>query len=132
MIEKVNIESLSYIQDILRKEFYVYYESNAFSKEFVYIEEEKIVGFIIYSIIYDRIELDYIYVCETKRNVGIASKLMLYMIEDSSNNNVKNITLEVNVNNKSAIALYKKHGFIIAATRNGYYNGEDGYLMIRE
>jgi len=64
--------------------------------------------------------------------MGIASKLMLHMIEDGEKNNIKNVTLEVNVNNKEAIALYKKYGFVICATRQGYYNGEDGYLMIRE
>jgi len=132
MIQEVNDKNLSYILDILKKEFHVSYQKDTFSKEFVYILENEIVGIIIYSLIYDRMELNYIYVDKSKRNMGIASKLMLHMIEDGEKNNIKNVTLEVNVNNKEAIALYKKYGFVICATRQGYYNGEDGYLMIRE
>lgn len=132
MIEEVTDKQLSYILNILKEEFHISYTQDTFSKEFVYTVENEIVGLIIYSVIYDRIELNYIYVDKSKRNMGIASKLMLHMIDDGEKNNIKNITLEVNINNESAIALYKKHGFIIAALRKGYYHGQDGYLMIRE
>lgn len=132
MIQEVDDQKLSYVQIILKNEFHVSYIRDAFSKEFVYVEGNKIQGLIVYSLIYDRIELNYVYVDETKRNFGIASKLMLHMIEDGTLNGVNNITLEVNVNNVEAISLYKKHGFVIVATRKGYYNGQDGYLMIRE
>lgn len=132
MIQEVDNKNLSYILDILKKEFHISYEKDAFSKEFIYILENEIVGIITYSLIYDRMELNYIYVDKSKRNMGIASKLLLHMLEDGEENNVKNITLEVNINNKEAIALYKKYGFVVGAVRQGYYNGEDGYLMIRE
>ena len=46
--------------------------------------------------------------------------------------NLKNITLEVNINNSIAISMYEKYGFAVVATRKGYYHGQDGYLMIRE
>lgn len=132
MIEETNDNQLSYIQNILKKEFHISYERDAFSKEFTYVVENQIVGIIIYSLIYDRIELNYIYVDKLHRNNGIAGKLMLHMINDGITNNVKNITLEVNINNKEAISLYTKYGFEIVATRKNYYNGQDGYLMIRE
>ena len=45
---------------------------------------------------------------------------------------IKNITLEVNENNKSAVQFYLKNGFAIAATRKNYYNDGDGYLMLKE
>lgn len=132
MVQEVNDSNLYYFYNILKCEFNSSYEKNDFSKDFVFILENQIVGLISYSLIYDRIELNYIYVDKSKRNFGIASKLMLHMIEDGSENNIKNITLEVNVNNKEAITLYKKFGFIVATIRSNYYNGEDGYLMIRE
>lgn len=40
------------------------------------------------------------------------------------------ISLEVDVNNKAAIALYQKNGFTIHTTRPEYYpNGNDAYYM---
>ncbi len=132
MIEKINDKYLNFINDILQKEFNVDYSKNEYSKEYVYVIDNKIVGFIIYEYIYDRIELDYIYVLPEYRKNSIASKLMNHMIDFSSKANCLNITLEVNENNQSAINLYKKFGFVVVATRKGYYNGQDGYLMIRE
>ena len=124
MIEVVNDKSLEYIQEILLKEFNVKYSKNEYSKEYVYILNNEIVG-------YDRIELDYIYVDKEKRGIGIANILMNQMIDFAKENNIKNITLEVNKNNFSAISLYKKYGFIDGAIRKSYYNGEDALLMIR-
>ena len=132
MIEVVNNKSLEYIQGILLKEFNVKYSKNDYSKEYVYILNNEILGFIIYEYIYDRIELDYIYVDKEKRGIGIANILMNQMIDFAKENNIKNITLEVNKNNFSAISLYKKYGFIDGAIRKSYYNGEDALLMIRE
>lgn len=132
MIEEANNKYLDSINDILQKEFNVDYSKNEYSKEYVYVIDNKIVGFIIYEYIYDRIELDYIYVLPEYRKNSIASKLMNHMIDFSSKANCLNITLEVNENNQSAINLYKKFGFVVVATRKGYYNGQDGYLMIRE
>ena len=132
MIEVVNNKSLEYIQGILLKEFNVKYSKNDYSKEYVYILNNEILGFIIYEYIYDRIELDYIYVDKEKRGIGIANILMNQMIGCAKENNIKNSTVEVNKNNFSAISLYKKYGFIDVAVRKGYYNGEDALLMIRE
>ena len=46
-------------------------------------------------------------------------------------NDVSNITLEVNINNISAIKLYEKNGFKVVSKRENYYNGVDGYLMLK-
>ena len=131
MIIEVDDGKLTCIQKILKNEFGILYVRDSFSKEVIYIDNNQIVGIIVYSIIYDRMELDYIFVDKLKRKMGIATKLMNYMIEDGRKNDIKNITLEVNVHNVEAISLYKKYGFSVGAIRKGYYNGEDGYLMIR-
>ena len=106
-------------------------KNNIFSKYFIYEEKNNIIGFINYSDLYDRFELNYIYVKEEFRNNGIASKLMDKMIEIGNNKNIDNITLEVNVNNEGAIGLYKKYNFLERTIRKGYYNGIDGILMER-
>lgn len=101
---------------------------NPFLRNFVYLENDVPIGIISYSLIYDRIELEYIWVNSSYRHIGIASKLMDKMIDNS----VNNITLEVRTSNVDAINLYKKFGFKIASIRKCYYGDEDAYLMIRE
>lgn len=105
---------------------------NPFTKFYVYIENDQVLAFINYDIIYDRAELLYIGVVESYQKNGIATKLLNYMIEDCEKSDVKNITLEVHINNNKAINLYKKFGFKQVALRKNYYQGEDGILMEKE
>lgn len=106
-------------------------KSNPFYKCFVY-EDDIIKGCLVFEEIYERVELDYIVVDSNYRRCGIGSKLIDYLIDYCMNNNISNITLEVNENNISAIGLYKKNGFEVVSKRVGYYNNGDGLLMIRK
>ena len=112
------------------KEFNIDYlkKENPFLKNYIFLKNNEPIGLISYSLIYDRIELEYIWVHIEHRKKGIASKLMDMMI----NIEAKNITLEVNVKNKGAIKLYEKYGFKIVSVREKYYGNDDAYLMIRE
>lgn len=112
------------------KEFNIEYlkKENPFLKNYVFLNNNEPIGLISYSLIYDRIELEYIWVSFEHRKKGIASKLMDKMLEE----NINNITLEVRTTNESAINLYKKYNFKIVSTRKNYYGNEDAYLMIRE
>ena len=101
---------------------------NQFNKVLGFFIDDTIVGFLDYSVIYDRLEVNYIFVKEKYRRQNIAYRLLSYII---NNYNYENITLEVNINNIKAINLYQKLGFKIIATRPNYYNGVDGYLMER-
>ena len=109
------------------------FESNiSFNEEFnykkVYEDNDKIVGFIDYSVIYDRIEINYIYVLEKYQRKGIATKLLNSINIDDINN----ITLEVNETNQKAIKFYQKNGFEIVSKREKYYkDGHDAYLMMK-
>ena len=130
----VNLNNLyfDFIKKVLRDNFDVSFKMNIFTKGYIFLENNVPIGFILYDLIYDRAELNYIYVDDSYRNHGIASKMMDAMIKECSDCNLSNITLEVNVNNSAAISLYKKYKFEICALRKGYYNGQDGYLMIRK
>lgn len=103
--------------------------SNIFAKAIAYIVDEKKVGELKYSLIYDRIEIDNIFVEEPYRNKKIGTKLMAYLITVAIENNAKNITLEVRVSNQIAIKLYKNFGFKEVAIRKYYYGDEDAILM---
>ena len=101
---------------------------NQFNKVLGFFIDDTIVGFLDYSVIYDRLEVNYIFVKEKYRRQNIAYRLLSYII---NNYDYENITLEVNINNIKAINLYKKLDFKIIATRPNHYNGVDGYLMER-
>lgn len=103
--------------------------TNEFLKAIVYIDN-KIKGVLVYDLIYDRIEIEYIIVDSNYRRQGIANNLLNYLIEQ--NRNVKNITLEVKSSNIPAIKLYENSGFKKIAIRKKYYKDEDGILMMKK
>ena len=106
--------------------------NNAFEKCYVYELNNQIIGLIDFSDIYNRLELNYIWVKPEFRNQNYSKELMNYMIDYANKKNIDNITLEVSINNTIAINLYKNYGFQKVAIRKQYYNGVDGTLMIRK
>ena len=103
------------------------FEINPFAKYLIYKEDNQILGYIYYSDIYDRAEINQFEVEVSHRNCGKGKKIIEKMIELVD----KSITLEVKKDNYPAIALYKKQGFVEKAIRKGYYQGIDGILMER-
>lgn len=99
---------------------------NDFEKVYGYYIDDILVGVIDFSLIYDRIELNYIFVKEKYRNRGIASKMIEFLISYDLS-----ISLEVDEKNISAINLYEKFGFKKEAIRKNYYGLNDGILMVR-
>ena len=99
-----------------------------FNQAIGYFIENKIIGHIMYSKIYDNIDIFDVFVEPLHRKQKIGCRLLSFIIENISHDN---ITLEVNINNIPAINLYKKCGFEQASIRKGYYKGVDGILMIR-
>lgn len=108
------------------------FELGPFEHLYVYEENKKVIAFINYSIMYDRAELNYIYVNADFRCMHIASELMAFFINDTIRKKCKNITLEVSENNISGICLYQKFGFTKIAMRKNYYKDGNGILMLKE
>jgi len=123
MIREALDEEINYLNSLTNYKI----TKNAFNKILVYIDDE-IKGFLDYSLMYERMEINYIYVLEKYRRCGIAYKLIDYMIK---NNDFENITLEVSVINQNAINLYEKLDFKIVGKREKYYNDISAYLMER-
>ena len=101
---------------------------NPFGKILVYKKENRIIAYLYYSEIYERVEINDIEVEEQYRNMGIGTELLNKLTEIVQ----KSISLEVRIINYNAIKLYKKFGFQEKAIRKGYYQGIDGILMVRE
>ena len=128
MIRKITNEDLDIINSF--SDYSVTLNTNPFNRCFCIIEDNKIIGYIEYACIYDKGELNYIFIDPKYRSKGYGIKLLNSMFNDLKG--VTNITLEVNVNNTNAIKLYQKNGFKIVSRRENYYNGTDGYLMLKE
>ena len=127
MIEE--IKDISLLKDLFN-EYKDNYDPiiNDYTKVYAYKMDNKYVSFIVGQILYENAEIIDIYVTPEYRRKGIAKKLMNTIID---NKDVKNITLEVNINNKNAILLYNSLGFKETTLRKGYYNGEDALLMLK-
>lgn len=100
---------------------------NSFGKYLILKENREIIGYIYYSDIYERAEINQFEIEISHRNCGNGKKLLKKMIELVD----KNITLEVREDNIPALKLYKELGFVEKAMRQNYYNGKDGILMER-
>jgi len=128
MIKEITSKDLDFINS-LTNEYQVSLGTNPYNKSFCLVVNNEIIGYIEYAVIYDKVELNFIYIVEKYRKKGYAQSLLDYMF--SSIKDVSDITLEVNINNISAIKLYEKNGFKVVSKRENYYNGVDGYLMLK-
>ena len=101
--------------------------SNPFARRIEYVINDKVIGYLDYSLIYDRMEIDNFCVLDEYRNQGIGTKLLAHLISIAISYRVINITLEVRVSNEIAINLYKKFGFREVALRKYYV--DEGYIL---
>ena len=129
MIIEITKNNLSVLDDsFISKDIVLsYFNNNPFAKFLVFIVDNTVVGYLYYSDIYDRIEINQITVSNGYRKKGYASMLLSKLISFN-----KPITLEVKSDNIAALSLYRKHGFKEVSIRKGYYNGIDGILMLYE
>ncbi len=129
MIIEITKNNLSVLDDsFISKDIVLsYFNNNPFAKFLVFIVDNTVVGYLYYSDIYDRIEINQITVSSCYRKKGYASMLLSKLIFFD-----KPITLEVKSDNIAALSLYRKHGFKEVSIRKGYYNGIDGILMLYE
>ena len=111
-----------------KEEVLANFKNNPFAKYLVLNESNKIIGYIYYSDIYDRAEINQIEIIKESRNKHKGTLLLREFLKIVN----KDVTLEVNKENIYAIKLYENFGFEKKALRKGYYNGIDGILMERK
>jgi ribosomal-protein-alanine N-acetyltransferase len=95
------------------------------------VQSERLAGYLICAR-YDQVwHLMNIAVDPNARRHGLASELLVAMIERAGEDG--QYTLEVRTSNAGAIALYERFGFRSAGTRRRYYQdtGEDAVIMWR-
>ena len=104
------------------------YLKNGIYSQYVYVIDDKIVGYILITIIGDLVEIHLLYVDNLFRNQKIGTKLIDYIINKYSSHR---FLLEVAINNYIAIKLYENMNFKKINIRKKYYNDIDAYVMER-
>lgn len=131
MIKEIKNENIEILNNSFLNKNVVINELNInpFGHYLIYLDDDnKVIGYLYYSDIYDRAEINQIEIEFSHRNCGKGSELLNKMISIVN----KSITLEVKISNYPAIALYEKYGFKRICIRKDYYNGIDGILMERK
>ena len=105
------------------------YLKNGIYSQYVYVIDDKIVGYILITIIDDLVEIHLLYVDNLFRNQKIGTKLIDYIINKYSSHR---FLLEVAINNYIEIKLYENMNFKKINIRKKYYNDIDAYVMERK
>lgn len=129
MIRQINRNELSKVKDFIFQNFGWSLSDTPFLNILI-DEEDEIKSFLVYSKIYERIEIEYLGTLKQYRCQSLATNLLKYLLENEKPK--EGITLEVAVTNLEAINLYKKFDFQIVTTRKNYYQNTDAYLMMRK
>ncbi len=84
------------------------------------------VGYAVFSVLFDEVELLRIGVLPQFRGAGIGHQLLQSSINFLTRRGAERLLLEVRQSNNAAISLYKKLGFMEDGVRKGYYPPLDG------
>jgi len=136
-IEKMNLNHLNELQEILISDFDDFWSFSTLKEE---LENEnssyiigkihnEIIGFAGLKIIFDQADIMNIVIKKTYRNQGIGTLLLENLILLAKDLNISTLFLEVNEQNKPAIHLYEKLGFEKLGVRKKYYNNNNGIIM---
>ena len=96
---------------------------------FVYLKNNKVVGYISIYNFMGEANLQKIAVLENERRNGIATQLIDYAILELKKRNAEKLYLEVNERNLIAISVYEKLGFKKVSTRNNYYGNDSAIIF---
>lgn len=100
----------------------------------VSLENNQIVGFMVYWLIVDECHIATLAVDRAWRGKGHAKELIRKALQSSRFEGATHAFLEVRAGNKEALALYSSFGFENVGTRKKYYkdNNEDALLLTLE
>lgn len=134
MIRKINesdFDEVYKLGNIVNDKFNNVFDLNKiieldYSNIFVYVDNDKVLGFIHIEKMYETIDIINIVVDKFYQHNGIGSKLLQFVID---NFKFDRIMLEVNEKNINAINFYKKFNFKEINRRKKYYGNFDAIIM---
>lgn len=140
IIKKMKLDHLEKIKDDLDEKFDKFWNYNILKNELenpasTYIvainkENDEVVGYAGIWQPIDEVHITNIVTKKEYRNNKIGTKMLEKLIKIAKKRKLKDITLEVNVNNTPAINLYEKYNFKKVGLRKKYYNNTDDALIM--
>ncbi len=100
-------------EDALNDRNYIFYVARV---------DKKVIGTAGLIVSFDEADVTNVAVDKDYRGMGVATDLLLALLEKGMSAGIKTFTLEVRENNSPAIALYEKAGFIFIGKRPGFYD----------
>lgn len=141
-IRRMTVDDISSVTEIENLSFSHPWTSAAFEGELnnypishpyviEFIPKKRVIGHLIFWHLYDQIQLSNIAVHPDFRRMGVAARVLKWLIQGIRGLGAAHIVLEVRPSNKAARKLYKKYGFQIEGIRKNYYSNpvEDALLM---
>lgn len=100
----------------------------------VALHGEELVGYAVYAVAADEVDLLNIAIDKRWRRRGIGSLMVRHILEQLMELGSRRIFLEVRPSNTVAMAFYDKLGFFQIGIRPGYYHdsGEDALVYSRD
>jgi [ribosomal protein S18]-alanine N-acetyltransferase len=104
------------------------------ARSFLAEVDERIVGYVLFWILPEEVDIHNIAVHPDFRRQGIGRLLLEQVVAAARRLGRLRVTLDVRFSNAPAQNLYRKFGFVIRGLRKGYYsdNGEDALVMALE
>lgn len=108
--------------------------NNALSLWLVALDGERVAGYIGSQTVMDESDMMNVAVHPDYRKQGIATALILGLVEELRNRGSHCLTLEVRASNESAISVYRKLEFQEVGRRKNYYRNprEDALILRKE
>lgn len=138
-ISDMTLDDLKSIKDILISDFDDFWSYNTLKEELecsssffkvAKTNNDEIIGFAGFKVILDEADIMNIVVKKIFRNQKVGFFLLENLISFAKSLNLKTITLEVNIDNLSAINLYNKFNFNHIGIRKKYYaDNSDAIIM---
>lgn len=93
-----------------------------------------VVGFCSFWRVLDELHINNLAVAPACRRNGIATALLMRVLEEGTKLGARRATLEVRRSNEAARLLYERFGFAVAGVRRGYYTNpvEDALVLWRD
>lgn len=117
-----------YSEEFLLREI----EENPCAQFYAIKEEDEVIGFIDFYLLFDSSSLAILAVKENYQRQGIGTKLLDFMFDQLKENNVLFNELEVRESNQKAISFYEKYGYQRMKIKPNYYtNGDNAYWYVK-
>ena len=95
-------------------------------------EQMSLKGYAMYSVVADEMNLVNFAIDPLSRGQGYGAFLLTHILHEAALLGAKQSFLEVRVDNKEALGLYAKHGYVCKGRRIKYYSdGKDAFVMVR-